>query len=600
MDSNIPCDGLGVIDRELEGMKSHSPKITNRDPGDYVYTCPFLSFECTLEDCVIHGEHTEQEIAARMAYKNSGYDPANPSKLRSSKIQPSKEMTWGAPREFTSKIIVPTATASTVPLVHGMNGGNTEILVSATTSGSDCSKPQNTHEDSSYVSKHHHETEDVEVPVDGLWKPSKRYVLEGNKNKHVSMTPIPDDNDYVDPIFANEVKRHKAIIHHRAQLHPHRSSRMPLVFQYGVRYAPDPYPGSLPVSRTITITGFADDVPISNIMARVRGGQVISVTEAWSPEPVGRTVAVKFRESTAALRYVKHVRKNAASIFDDEIRVSLINAHTYPTNPELLRDISNGFTRLIVFLDFGECCPFNFLDDLQSMYTDPENLLEDLWVQRGALYVLFKSISRASKFYKDFVWEQEQAKRGSYDNESHRFAPDPCSKPLRDLQRPFRPARYPHQSLLQQWIEEKYQSTTPSVHNDSADDVQATTPTDTDDETKIMEYEVQDWAVKLDGPAPQATSLLDAPIVEITHEKFPTMADSQAEYDLIDVSTDEDKVERYIPKYMLPQNDPAYFDLLHRDSSDMVRVSEANAIFHSQASHTFSKEEIRTRYSGIF
>ncbi|OTB14192.1 hypothetical protein K445DRAFT_13202 [Daldinia sp. EC12] len=600
MDSNIPCDGLGVIDRELEGIESHSPKITDRDPEDYAYRCPFLSFECTLEDCVVHGKHTKQEIAARMAYKNSRYDPANPSKLRPPKIRPSKEVTWGAPREFTAKIIIPPSPAYIAPPVHDTNGGDTEILVSAPTSGSDCSEPQNTLENPPNALAHHHETEDIGFLTDSLWKPPKRYVLEGNKNRHVSMIPIPDDNDYVDPIFSSEARRHQVIIAHRAHMLPYRSSRMPLVFQYGVRYAPDPFPGSLPVSRSVIITGFANDVPISDIMARVRGGQVISVTEAWSPEPVGRTVVVKFREGTAALRYVKHVRKNATSIFDDGIRVSLINAHTYPANPELLRDVSNGFTRLVVFLDFGDCCPFNFLDDLQSMYTDPEDLLEDLWVQKGALYVLFRSISRASKFYRDFVWEQEQAKRGSYDNESHRFAPDPCSKPLRDLQRPFRPARYPHQSLLQQWIEEKYQSTTPSVHSDSADDVQATTPTDTDDETKVMEYEVQDWAVKLDGQTPQATSLLDAPIVEITHEKFPTMTDSQAEYDLIDVSTDEDKVERYIPKYMLPQNDPAYFDLLHRDSSDMARVSEANAIFHTQASHTFSKEEMRARYSGIF
>ncbi|KAI1780216.1 hypothetical protein F4818DRAFT_402143 [Hypoxylon cercidicola] len=67
--------------------------------------------------------------------------------------------------------------------------------------------------------------------------------------------------------------------------------------------------------------------------------------------------------------------------------------------------------------------------------------------------------------------------------------------------------------------------------------------------------------------------------------------------------TDSDANEEdtgLIPKYMLPQNDPAYTELLNRDHSDLVSRAEAMAIFRKQPSHTYSKEEIRARYSAFF
>ncbi|KAI1466881.1 uncharacterized protein F4812DRAFT_69499 [Daldinia caldariorum] len=580
---NIPCGSLDLIDSEVESMESQLPE-TNSNSEDYVYTCPFASYECTFKVCMIHGKHTEQEIAARIAAKWSRYDPANPLELRELKTCLGQDITWEAPQEFhADTIVIPPAPAPTVFLIDNMNGGNIDTSAIATTSEGNCSKSQITPENPSKLSEHHHETEDMDLLADGLWKPSKKYVLEGNKGGYVSFSTIPDDNDYVDPVFANEAKRHREILANHSHTKARKSSRVPLMFQYGIRYAPDPYPASIPVSRTITMTGFADDIPISDIMARIRGGQVISVTEAWSPEPVGRTVVVKFRDSTAASEYVNYVLRNIASIFDDGIRVSLVKANTYPTEPELIRDISNGFTRLIVFLDFAEHCPLSFLDDLESMYADPEDVLEDLWVQKGSLYLLFKSTAFASKFYKDFVWEREQAEPGSYDNGSYRFAQDPCSQPLRGLQKPFRPARYPNQSWLQKWIERRCQSTTSlNVQYHGVNSVQVTSRGDGDDDREIMEYEVPIPAEELDEPSPQPTSLLDSPIDEITYEKFPAMTEYQTEFALIDFSTDEDEDEKDIPKSKLPQDDPAYFDSLSRDSFDMVSVSEVG--------HSFSKE----------
>ncbi|KAI1806677.1 hypothetical protein F4811DRAFT_560312 [Daldinia bambusicola] len=601
MDRNIPGDSISLIDCEVKSMESQLPETTSNSE-DYVYTCPFGSYECTFKVCMIHGRHTDQEIAARIAAKLSRYDPANPMGLRESKTRLSQDITWEAPQEFhTSTIVIPPAPAPIGSLIDSINGGNIDTPTMATAGESGYSKSQIAPENPSKVSERHHKTDDIKLLVNGLWKPSKKYVLERSRGGYASFSTIPDDNDYVDPVFANEAKRHKEILANRIHMKACKNSRVPLMLQYGIRYAPDPYPGSIPVSRTITMTGFADDIPISDIMARVRGGQVISVTEAWSPEPVGRTVLVRFRDSTAASEYVNYVRRNTASIFDDDIRVSLVKANTYPAEPELLRDISNGFTRQVVFLDFAEHCPLSFLDDLDSMYADPEDVLEDLWVQKGVLYLLFKSTAFASKFYKDFIWEREHAKSGSYDNGSYRFAQDPCSKPLHDLQKPFRPARYPNKSSLQEWIERRRQSTASlNVQYHGVNSTQATSGNDADDDRDIMEYEVSNPAEELDEPSPPSTSLLDSPIDEITHEKFPTMTEPQTECALIEFSEDEGEGEKYIPESKLPQNDAADFDLVRRDSFDMVSVSEANSAIPAKARHSFSEEEVPARYSDVF
>ncbi|XXG94883.1 hypothetical protein Hte_001142 [Hypoxylon texense] len=55
-----------------------------------------------------------------------------------------------------------------------------------------------------------------------------------------------------------------------------------------------------------------------------------------------------------------------------------------------------------------------------------------------------------------------------------------------------------------------------------------------------------------------------------------------------------------LPKWMLPQNDPAYTELLNRDHSDLVSRAEAMAIFRKQPPRTYSKEEMRARYSAFF
>ncbi|KAI0854150.1 hypothetical protein F5Y00DRAFT_256648 [Daldinia vernicosa] len=586
------------------GREHHDTKTGSGDSGtDHEYRCLFPPDDCPRDSCPIHGEPSEAQKSIRMARQVSRYDPTNPrelcepgsfhlrlrrkkliSLLQKGSAEETQEATYAA--DFTS------------PQTHRMDGTNTETVLPATIGGSDDSEPWYTPEFLSNSSGCPQDTEEIELPCRDLWKPAKQYVLGSSNGSR--KTSIPDNNDYVDRVFANEAKRLEAIRSHSTNNSQSQGS-MPLMFQYGIRYAPDPYPAPAPVSRTIMITGFPPATPLSDIMARIRGGQVLSVTAAMSPDPVGPTVIVEFKETFAAWAYVHYVEREMPFAFSGGFKVTLVSSHSYPKKPELQRDLSNGFTRLVVFLNFAVDRSFEFLDDLEDMLGNPEDILEDSWIQKGALFILFKSVATASKYYKTVVCNQETLEPGSFDSDLHRFAPDPCNRPLCDLRRPFRPARYPYESLLDQWAERNFQAATSTVHSDSA--YQPHAPTH--DYEEYEDEGVLSQAEEKQEMTQPVVNLLDSPIHEISREKFPVITESpteapQEQYPLIDLSIDEDKDEKMIPKHTLPQTDLAYHELLHRDSSDLVSLSEANAIYHTQPFRTIPKAEWRARYSGIF
>ncbi|KAF3066604.1 hypothetical protein GL218_09062 [Daldinia childiae] len=414
-----------------------------------------------------------------------------------------------------------------------MERPNAEMALPASIGGSDYSELLYTPEYLSSSSGCLRVTEGVELPGRNLWKPAKQYVLGASKEGW--KTSIPDDHDYVDRVFANEAKRLEAINSYRTHDSRFQSNILPLMFQFGIRYAPDPYPAPVPVSRSIMITGFPKSTPLSDIMARIRGGQVISITTATSPDPVGRTIIIEFKDSVAAWKYVHYVEREMPFIFSASSKVTLLRSHSYPMRLDIQRDVSSGITRLAVFLNFAESRSFEFLDDLKSMLGSPEDILEDSWIEKGALFILFKSVATAKSVYQPHV---------------------PISE-------------------------------------------------DEECEDKGGENEVSSQAEKKQETIQRIVNLLDSPIHEISHEKFPVLTESptrapQEKYPLIDISIDEDGDEKMISKHTLPQNDPAYYELLHRDSSDLVRLSEANAIFHAQPFRTIPKAEMRARYSGIF
>lgn len=82
-------------------------------------------------------------------------------------------------------------------------------------------------------------------------------------------------------------------------------------------------------------------------------------------------------------------------------------------------------------------------------------------------------------------------------------------------------------------------------------------------------------------------------------DSSPTAGGDSSQAD-VSVDLNEGNGGLMMPKYMLPQNDPAYTEILNRDHSDLVSKAEVMAIFNKQPFRTYSKDEIRDRYSAFF
>ncbi|KAI2623524.1 hypothetical protein GGS26DRAFT_593616 [Hypomontagnella submonticulosa] len=691
----------------------------DQDSPTWRYNCPFSTSECIRITCVVHGRPSAAESAALKSNKEGGYDLLNQGKLyeldnravhirpqtnfsvlksvmepaetRALKIQreedPAEQLFPCLPyNPFAAQLLpgkMPGKSISTLAEPSLIDAQDTREAAEF--------ERGNVEEDFSHCRRNDED----------FTKPPSWYVLQnGNRDEELELF-VPGTGDFVDDIFDNEEDRYRALRAHDSQyglamsLQRHRPA--PLVFTYGIRYAPEPFPSPIE-SRMVLITGLPSYTPISEIMARVRGGQILRVATANSPFPVGFTVIIHFTEHENAKSYADYMGKNAPILFAPGVSVILGNSHSYPASPETEDDLEQGFTRLLSLGGFFNRCPKEFLDSLESTYLQsPEEVLEDLWLDKySVLFILFKNVQNASRYYKTVIWEQTRSNPGAFYRDMHRFVRDPCDQPLDDLQGPIRLARDPYPSLLETWIEdrnkEKIQTVTtrtisvPSiVVHTSADEAlklgegskELELPSDKflrefaesnglthlNVHERFSEYQsryissiqpgkrngpvfggnmtlepgmdigAQYWKdhgnpnpryddprihddhgdnskgkepMENTGSPTGAKATLESPASKSGSEaalvpKQSSQSTTRSPYSggLFPSSLD-DGDDTLVPKYMLPQNDPAYFELLNRDHSDLVRRSEANAIWCSQEAKPIPKEEMRARYSAFF
>ncbi|OTA97509.1 hypothetical protein M434DRAFT_7979 [Hypoxylon sp. CO27-5] len=499
-----------------------------------------------------------------------------------------------------------------------------------------------------------------------------------------------------------------------------------LISRHGIQYLPEEPVGTF-LSRQVIITGANPDMEAYDIMARVRGGMILRMLTATSPNPVNHTIIIDFARPNDAAGYAVYATRYSRVLWGSA-KVSLTKTPSYPLSYETLGDMTSGFTRLLVFLDFTDYDLVTFLNHFKQIYRDPEEVLEDAWADdKGVLFLLFKQLSHASLFFKIIMWREEILNWGTYKSARNlwRFAPDPCDKPLPSPflgpRAPVR-AREPYFSLLEVWIENKNKgvpTTAPSLDCDNPHRSLSPLKQPTD-------FEVFEALEKLDGKfcnarewnadmehadniveeptkdsisarpsspetihyprAPHSTPTMERPSVQplLLGEDFsailsessmscssPTRS-SPAECSLLEAQVETEKpdykgkgkekqgsstqdtsttpspsslldsqdvpdassgeisqsnpepnassgpasanstilatphrhllaeeCEDLIPKYMLPQNDPAYYELLNREPTDLVSLAEAKAIFAKQPFRTIPMAEMRARYSAF-
>ncbi|KAI1100586.1 hypothetical protein F4804DRAFT_348406 [Jackrogersella minutella] len=537
---------------------------------------------------------------------------------------------------------------------------------------------------------------------EGFIKPPLWYVMSAEEADQPSN--VSRNSDSVDSSWAESEGGTQALRSPDSGSAQQRSYASPSGLLSEIRYIPQLYDElSKPESRMVLITGLKPNMAISDVMARVRGGKILKVATFTSPKPVGHTVMVEFVRHDRARAYAEYMKDRAATVFASGVQVNLVNTNSYPIGTEMDKDLKWGFSRLLVWLDFSKYSPKDFLEVFQVEIGEPEEYLEDVWLDENlAFFILFKSITGASYFYKTTASHMKEVQVEWFDHNLYRFAPDPCDKPLKTLdpspshlyqrrQESYEAevARTTHRSLLQSWLNWKesliamanrpsnqvwglgdemrihpffvqtlerlnrpdYQiapthweyhrhrhqsfishrrhrrdaeylgSPSPNESFDMSErarrdqDSAQSTPSAASfgghDDSQCLPFRPKKQNYKGKGKAkeesPQNTSsLLDEPVPYIhfdvsSPEAGPsTHVQPSSPSPLIDISDNTDEDDSLVPKYMLPQNDPAFFELLNRDRSDLVSRAEANAIFSQQEFRTISKDEMRARYRAFF
>ncbi|KAI1759820.1 hypothetical protein GGR53DRAFT_526802 [Hypoxylon sp. FL1150] len=600
------------------------------------YTC--MMPVCTRDVCVIHGRPSAAELDSRRPHKVGGYNPFNPRQLcelPSCGIHKHEAKIFGVPLSLIKKggEKVDGNGLPQVGVYDPMNPRqvfqqpdiNSDIL-----SSQDCKEeapvnsPQNPtlelHQRQVFVSDgsssavledeqpsfYDSKKEDFHFPGGNEFStPAEAYVNKlvfGVRGRWTVY--VPPNKDFISKIFADEQEREDAVTAYGAEARMRKGEYLPHIFMYGIRYMPEPKLGvSSPESRLVTISGLNHDVTVRDITAKVKGGKIISISTAIF---ASQSMAfIQFAECQGAQSYVEYMDHHSVAAFGNQGRVFHVNTHSYPIPLELEEHITHGCTRLLAIQSLGR--PEDFIQQFSYTCTHPTHILEDVWIDcRGVLFVLFKSITQAVKLFRD-IHRQDSgiAEKLMIELSSVVFARDPCDQPVDTIDWSSDLAREPYPSLLVGWTT---QTTAPTMQLPEAVAATESGANSDDVGAELKQSHSCSEPKQLSNRSLNTAKSVDSfTMGNSESDKQETqMADNSGgdplpkpELSQVDSSSHED-CEELMPKYMLPQDDPAYKELLTRDRSDLVSKAEAMAIFNKQPSRSYSKDEIRTRYSAFF
>lgn len=441
---------------------------------------------------------------------------------------------------------------------------------------------------------------------------------------------VPSSSDHVDKIFANDEEREKAISLHLKQgghCQGSVSETPPFMFTYGIRFAPENHSLPSPESRMITIVGLGPGTPIRKIMSKVRGGPIISVKTATTP--LGFTVIVNFAQCGHAKGYAEFMKKNAVTVFGHGVRVELVKSHSYPLDLKIQEDIERGYSRSVVFrvnpwatehyMEKGFLSGYGL--EFHRDHPNPKTFFEDVWRDFSGLnHVVFKDIADASRFY------EYQIQWATYD--SLGFAKDPCDQPIQDLQTAGRLARGPFPSILEIWERAPVDNATRTPSPLQAVTLATSAFTEQYEAhmaAMAMSAELGHRLIDVEPQSPIEYQKLTNCLIDDDKNQCPLLTSGEqddkgkAKQSGSDVASSlptnpdqpevaaknphastEEEDNTMVPKNLLPQNDPAYTELLNRDPSDLVLLSDVHAIKSQQDFRTIPKDEMRARYSAFF
>jgi hypothetical protein len=182
-----------------------------------------------------------------------------------------------------------------------------------------------------------------------------------------TLFPIAYGQTLDSKIWDGHEDRDGAIGAHRNQYRGKFDNRFPDFFKYGIQYTPGESDSNF--QRTVQISNLPHDIELREVLARVRGGEIISAILLDTKKLLGGMSArIEFVNEGAAEEYVLYASMYPISFGDPPQRasVTLIPTPTWPVKLSMRNRLNQGQTRCLRIPDF----PTHFsLKDLERELT---------------------------------------------------------------------------------------------------------------------------------------------------------------------------------------------------------------------------------------
>jgi hypothetical protein len=208
-------------------------------------------------------------------------------------------------------------------------------------------------------------------------------------------------------------------------------SRFPDLFRYGLQFIPGETDSNY--MRTVMIGNLPSDVTLRDVLARVRGGEILSATLLNTGPITGSwTARVVFKNEAAAEEYVEWTSVHPITFGDDKAPATftLVSTPTYPLSPCLsINLLRHNKTRCFCIPSFP---PYFSVRTLEKNFAcgnafRAQSLTEVYLDERGTLRLEFSDVylaSRAASIVS--AWQ-------SFEGCMVVWESDPCAGPLEEL-----------------------------------------------------------------------------------------------------------------------------------------------------------------------
>jgi hypothetical protein len=252
---------------------------------------------------------------------------------------------------------------------------------------------------------------------------------------------IPADLSKDKELWEEGERKEAVEIHMRSISSRARDSEMrfPEFFRYGICYRPSSTDSNF--LRTVMLGNLPVGTEMRDVLARVRGGEVLSATLLDTVKITGAMSArVVFRHEASAEDYVLYAKQHPI-VFGDgdeeqEAEVTLLDSPTYPQSPRFLsRLLSHGQSRCLSLPNFSPSLSLTALErHLSGNNGVRGSMLVEMWIdESGTLHLQFSDVSWAGAAYGILTHHS------SYRGLDVLFTEDPCSAPVQELSLPIPP-----------------------------------------------------------------------------------------------------------------------------------------------------------------